>query len=136
MDIVALLTTTFAVGPAQLSVGDAMGFVTGLLCVWLTAKASIWNFGWGILNSVILGIVFLDQRLFAESALQVMFIILSLQGWLHWARGRRAVAQGFRATSLREQAALLFVAAALSLLLWLVLTQLRGSAPPMGLARR
>ena len=131
MDIVALLTTTFALGPAQLSVGDAMGFVTGLLCVWLTAKASIWNFGWGILNSAILGIVFLDQRLFAESALQVMFIILSLQGWLHWAKGRRAVAQGFRATSLREQAALLFVASALSLLLWLVLAQLRGSAPPI-----
>ncbi len=134
MDIVALLTTGFQLGPAQLTVGDALGFVTGLLCVWLTAKASIWNFGWGILNSMILGIVFLDQRLFAESALQVMFIVLSVQGWLHWASGGHTVAPAFRATSLREQALLLFAAAAMSLLLWQVLLQLRGSAPPIDAA--
>lgn len=134
MDIVALLTTSFQLGPAQLTVGDALGFATGLLCVWLTAKASIWNFGWGILNSMILGVVFLDQRLFAESALQVMFIVLSVQGWVYWASGRRAVAPAFRATSLREQAVLLFVAAAMSLLLWQVLLQLRGSAPPIDAA--
>jgi len=133
MNIVAFLTTTFQLGPAQLTVGDALGFVTGLLCVWLTARASIWNFGWGILNSAILGIIFLDQRLFAESALQVMFIVLSLQGWLHWARGRSAV-QDFRATGLREQLGLLVAAAAMSLLLWLVLIQLRGSAPPVDAA--
>jgi nicotinamide mononucleotide transporter len=134
MNIVTLLTTTFQLGPAQLTVGDALGFVTGLLCVWLAAKASIWNFGWGILNSAILGIVFLDQRLFAESALQVIFIVLSVQGWLHWARGRRADAKSFRATGLREQLGLLFAAAAMTLVLWLVLVQLRGSAPPVDAA--
>lgn len=134
MDIVALLTANFEVGPAHLTVGDALGFVTGLVCVWLTAKASIWNFGWGILNSVLLGIIFLDQRLFAESALQVMFIALSLQGWLHWARGRSAVAQSFRVTGLREQMGLVAVATAISVLLWLVLVQLRGSAPPVDAA--
>ena len=134
MDIVALLTTSFQLGPAQLTVGDALGFATGLLCVWLTAKASIWNFGWGILNSMILGVVFLDQRLFAESALQVMFIVLSVQGWVYWASGRRAVAPAFRATSLREQVVLLSAAAIMSLLLWQVLLQLRGSAPPIDAA--
>lgn len=131
MDIGALLATTFEVGSAQLTVGDTLGFATGLLCVWLTAKASIWNFAWGILNSAILGVVFLDQRLFADSALQVVFIVLSLQGWVQWAAGQNAAVQGFRTTSLREQASLLAVAAAVSLLLWLALVQLRGSSPPM-----
>lgn len=131
MDIGALLATTFEVGSAQLSVGDALGFATGLLCVWLTAKASIWNFAWGILNSAILGVVFLDQRLFADSALQVVFIVLSLKGWVQWAAGQNAAGQGFRSTNLREQASLLVVAAAVSLLLWLALVQLRGSSPPM-----
>jgi nicotinamide mononucleotide transporter len=131
MDIGAILATTFEVGSAQLTVGDALGFATGLLCVWLTAKASIWNFAWGILNSAILGVVFLDQRLFADSALQVVFIALSLQGWMQWARSRNAAVQDFRSTTLREQASLLAVAAALALMLWFVLVQLRGTAPPL-----
>lgn len=41
-----------------LSIGDVLGFATGLLCVWLTTRASIWNFPTGILNSAILGLVF------------------------------------------------------------------------------
>jgi nicotinamide mononucleotide transporter len=131
MNIVALLTTTFEVGSAQLTVGDALGFATGLLCVWLTAKANIWNFAWGILNSAILGIVFLDQRLFADSALQIVFILLSIQGWLNWATGRTNISSEFKGTNVREQSGLLMVAATLSFLLWLVLEQLRGSAPPM-----
>jgi nicotinamide mononucleotide transporter len=131
MDIGALLAITFEVGSTQFTVGDALGFTTGLLCVWLTARASIWNFTWGILNSAILGFVFWDQRLFADSALQVIFIVLSLQGWVQWATGRNAAFQGFRTTNLREQASLLAVAAMMSLLLWMVLVQLRGSSPPM-----
>jgi nicotinamide mononucleotide transporter len=131
MELGALLATTFEVGPAQLLVGDALGFATGLLCVWLAAKASIWNFAWGILNSAILGVVFLNQRLFAESALQVVFIVLSLQGWVQWATGRNATAQGFKHTSLNEQASLMAVALGVSLLLWFVLVELRGNSPPM-----
>lgn len=131
MDIGSLLATPFEIGSAQLTVGDTLGFITGLLCVWLTAKASIWNFAWAIVNSAILGVVFLDQRLFADSALQIVFIVMSVQGWVQWAKGRSAALQGFRTTSLREQASLLAVAAALSLLLWATLVQLRGSSPPM-----
>ena len=131
MDIGALLATPYAVASIELTLGDALGFATGLLCVWLTARASIWNFPWGIFNSAILGIVFLDQRLFADSALQLVFIVMSLQGWWLWATGRHTATQGFRSTGLREQATLLGVAAGMALMLWLVLLQLRGSSPPM-----
>jgi nicotinamide mononucleotide transporter len=131
MDIGALLAITFELGFAKLMVGDALGFATGLLCVWLAAKASIWNFAWGILNSAILGVVFLNHRLFAESALQVVFIVLSLQGWVQWATGRNVATQGFKHTSLNEQAVLMAVALGVSLLLWLVLVELRGNSPPM-----
>lgn len=131
MDIGTLLASTFEVGSAQVTVGDALGFASGLLCVWLTAQGSIWNFAWGILNSAILGLVFWDQQLFADSALQLVFIVLSLQGWVQWATGRHAALEGFRSTSLREQASLLAMAMVLSLLLWLALVELRGSSPPM-----
>lgn len=131
MTIGELLNSPFEVYSVPLTVGDALGFVTGLVCVWLTAKASVWNFAWGILNSAILGIVFLDQRLFADSALQVVFIVLAVQGWVYWATGRTSLTLEFKGTDVREQVGLLIVAAALSLLLWWVLVQLRGSAAPM-----
>lgn len=131
MDIGAFFATTFQVGSVDLTVGDALGFATGLLCVWFTARASAWNFPWGIVNSLILGVVFLDQKLFADSALQVVFIVLSVQGWWQWsARGNPQV-EGFRATSVREQTRLLGIAIAVALLLWLLLVELRGSAPPL-----
>jgi nicotinamide mononucleotide transporter len=126
-----LLAMTFQVGATQVSLGDALGFVTGLLCVWLTAKANIWNFPMGILNSLILGFVFLEQRLFADSALQLVFIALSIQGWFQWSARKQVQRIQFRSTSLKEQIVLTGVALALTLLIWSVLVQLRGSAPPL-----
>lgn len=131
MDIGALLATTVPLGSVVLSVGDALGFATGLLCVWFTAKASVWNFPWGIVNSLILGIVFLDQKLFADSALQIVFIALSVQGWWQWSARSGRPASGFHGTTLQEQTRLLGIAAALTLLLWGALVELRGSAPPL-----
>ncbi len=126
-----LLAMTFQVGATQVSLGDALGFVTGLLCVWLTAKANIWNFPMGILNSLILGFVFLEQRLFADSALQLVFIALSIQGWFQWSGRKQVQKIQFRSTSLKEQMVLMGIALALTLLIWSVLVQLRGSAPPL-----
>lgn len=130
-DVTDLLAMTFQMGAVQVSLGDALGFITGLLCVWLTAKANIWNFPMGILNSLILGVVFLEQKLFADSALQVVFIVLSLQGWIQWSARKQDQKMQFRSTSVREQLVLTGVALALTVLIWSVLVQMRGSVPPL-----
>ncbi len=131
MDIGSILSDTFQIGTVNLAIGDVLGFVTGLLCVWLTAKASIWNFAWGIVNSLILGLVFLDQRLFADSALQVVFVALSIQGWWQWKVRGNPLANGFGWTTWREQAILLAIAIVMAWSMWLILVELRGSAPPL-----
>lgn len=131
MNFTAILNASFEIGTAPITLGDALGFATGLLCVWFTAKASVWNFPWGILNSLILGVVFLDQKLFADSALQIVFIVLSAQGWWQWSARSGRPTSGFHSTTLQEQAWLLGIAAMLALLLWGVLVELRGSAPPL-----
>lgn len=131
MEIVTWLNLSINIGGISLTLGDALGFATGLLCVWLTARASIWNFPWGIVNSLILGFVFLDQRLFADAGLQVVFIVLSALGWVQWRRQAGPATAAFRPTSLREQVALLAVGLITAALLWAVLVQLRGSAPPL-----
>jgi nicotinamide mononucleotide transporter len=64
-----------------------MGFASGALAVWLTALASVWNWPVSIANAVFFGILFFEAKLFADMALQSVYIILSIVGWYWWLRG-------------------------------------------------
>ncbi|MDR1463577.1 MAG: nicotinamide riboside transporter PnuC [Azoarcus sp.] len=115
-----------------MSAGDILGFVTGLACVWLTARANIWNFPTGILNCIILGLVFFQRGLFADASLQIVFIVLAVIGWRKWLSGGHAgESSPVFSSSPREQAILFGVAAALTLVLWRLLISLQGASPPI-----
>jgi nicotinamide mononucleotide transporter len=132
MDVFSYLAQSVSVGGITLTLGDALGLVTGTICVWLTARAHILNFPFGILNSVILGLVFFQARLFADAGLQIVFIALSIQGWHQWTRKRDTHrATGFNPTSKNEQLVLILVAIVLTALLWKILLAVNGSAPPL-----
>lgn len=68
-------------------VTESLGFVTGGACVYLTVRENVWNFPVGIANSVFFLVLFAGARLFADAALQVVFIALGFQGWYLWLRG-------------------------------------------------
>lgn len=133
MDFLAPLTAPiFVAAGMPMSTGDVLGFVTGVICVWLTARANIWNFPIGIANALILGLVFLQQRLFADASLQIVFIVLSCMGWWEWLTKRQtSEAAPVFASSMREQAVLASIAAVITLLLWQVLIRLKGACPPV-----
>jgi nicotinamide mononucleotide transporter len=133
MDVLAPLTVPlFVVTGMPMSAGDILGFITGLVCVWLTARANVWNFPTGILNSLILGLVFLQQRLFADASLQIIFIVLSAIGWWQWlAEHHASESSPVFASSRREQLVLIAIATVLTLLLWQLLIRLKGACPPI-----
>lgn len=60
----------------------------GLLCVYLAAKESIWNFPTGIVNIILLSLIFYHAKLYADMILQGMFFVFSLYGWVFWLRNR------------------------------------------------
>lgn len=133
MEILALLTDSlFTVANMPMSAGDVLGFASGLACVWLSARANIWNFPTGIFNCIILGLVFFQRRLFADALLQIVFIILAGIGWWKWIAGRHAkeYSPTFHSSS-REQAILLGIATAVTLVLWRLLVWLNGASPPI-----
>lgn len=115
-----------------MSIGDLLGFTTGIVCVGLTVRANIWNFPLGILNSAILGLVFLQQRLFADASLQIVFIVLSVMGWRQWLVGQHASESSpvFR-TPWGVMWFLAAVAIAMTIGLWQILIWAKGSAPPL-----
>ena len=56
----------------------------GVVNIALLIFRSVWNFPFGIAMVVLYIFVFLEKRLYAESALQVFFILAQLWGWWLW----------------------------------------------------
>ena len=79
----------FTLGSDQVSVAELLGFVTGAASVGLTVAARISNFPVGIANSAFFLVLFLSARLYADSGLQVVYIVLGFAGWWQWLRGGR-----------------------------------------------
>jgi nicotinamide mononucleotide transporter len=77
----------FTLGNDHVSVAELLGFVTGAAGVWLTVVARISNFPVGIANSAFFLVLFASARLFADSGLQLVYIVLGFTGWWQWLHG-------------------------------------------------
>jgi nicotinamide mononucleotide transporter len=63
--------------------------LTGLLCVWLTTKENIWCWPIGLINVGCFFVMFYEAKLYADMTLQILFFILSIQGWVVWLTKRQ-----------------------------------------------
>ncbi|HET9061224.1 MAG TPA: nicotinamide riboside transporter PnuC, partial [Acidimicrobiales bacterium] len=77
----------FVLGNDHVSWAEILGFLTGAAGVWLTVKSRISNFPVGIANSAFFLVLFATSRLWADSSLQVLYIILGFVGWWQWLHG-------------------------------------------------
>ncbi len=86
-----LVSVVLIVGAAihrlPLGMTDVLGFVSGGWCVWLTVKQNIWNWPIGLLNNIFFLLLFMQAHLFADSSLQVVYLVLGVLGWYWWLRG-------------------------------------------------
>jgi nicotinamide mononucleotide transporter len=65
---------------------ETLGFVTGVVNVWLLARQNIWNWPVGLANNALYLIVFLRSGLYGDGGLQVFYITLGVYGWWMWLR--------------------------------------------------
>lgn len=77
----------FTLGDDHVSIAELLGFVSGAACVGLTVKQHVANFAVGIANAAFFLVLFLSARLYADSALQLVYIALGFSGWWQWIRG-------------------------------------------------
>ncbi len=82
-----LLTTAFTGFGAPTTWAELLGFATGVVTVWLLVRQHILNWPVGILNVVLLMVVFWSAGLYADAGLQVVYIVLGLYGWWAWRYG-------------------------------------------------
>lgn len=64
--------------------------IFGAVSVWLLAKRNIWAFPLGIVNVAMYVVIFYNARFYSDMILQVVYIILQIQGWYAWSRGEKA----------------------------------------------
>jgi nicotinamide mononucleotide transporter len=108
---------------------ETFSVITGAACVWLTVRASAWNFPVSLVNVAAYSVVYFQARLFADAGLQVVFFVLTLAGWFQWlygGTGRTALRVG-RASRL-ELVIVVACVAGSTLLLSYLLNHLGGSA--------
>lgn len=77
----------FTLAGEGIDVAELLGFLTGAWAVWLTVKERVSNFPVGIANSAFFLLLFFDARLFANAALQIVYIALGAAGWWLWLHG-------------------------------------------------
>ena len=90
---------------------EVLGFGTGAICVLLAARRNIWTFPIGIANNVVFIVLFVGAALYADAGLQVVYLVLGVQGWIAWARRRPEQAAGFALRTPRRAVLPLILAA-------------------------
>jgi nicotinamide mononucleotide transporter len=108
---------------------EAISFVSGAICVWLTVKESVWNFPIGLINVTTFFVVFLQSHLFADAGLQIVYFVLGIVGWAMWLHGgvNRAPLRVSRAGT-TELLLIVITGATLTLIFWQALHHVGGSA--------
>ena len=74
----------FVLAGAPCSRAEALGDVTGVLCVWWAARQNVWTWPFGLANNLFWGLLFVRAKLYADSALQGLFFVLGVYGWWRW----------------------------------------------------
>lgn len=85
---------------------EAAAVILGLVSVYLSVRENIWSWPTGIVNVTLYIFVFFRAKLYADMALQVVYIVISIYGWYEWlhgGRGRTAlpISRGSRPLALR-----------------------------------
>ena len=110
---------------------ELVAVLFGIVGVWLSIGERVSNWPVGIVNVALYAVLFVQQKLYANAGLQIVYLALSIYGWHEWLYGgaRRTalvVTHTARPLALRLVAVTLVIWGALA-----VLTRLSGGTMPL-----
>lgn len=70
---------------------ELLSFLLSLVTVVLNIRQVHWGWLFAILSSAMYGVVFFDAKLYGDSALQIVFIVVSVWGWAQWLKSSEQV---------------------------------------------
>jgi nicotinamide mononucleotide transporter len=66
---------------------EIVAAVFGVVSVFLSVRQNIWSWPTAIVNVGLYIIVFYHSKLYADTGLQVIYVVLNAYGWYHWLYG-------------------------------------------------
>ena len=66
---------------------EIVAAVFGVISVYLSVRQNIWSWPTAIVNVGLYIIVFFGAKLYADTGLQVIYVVLNAYGWYHWLYG-------------------------------------------------
>lgn len=110
---------------------EAIAVAFGIVSVYLSVRENIWSWPTGIVNVALYVLVFFRSKLYADMALQVVYIVISIYGWYEWLHGgaNRSALPVTRGTR-RLAGALVLIGAAGSLSIGAALARLTDASLP------
>jgi nicotinamide mononucleotide transporter len=87
--IAAVTMFVLALGPnPPFSLLETIGFLSGVIWIALLIKEDVWGWLAGIISSGAYVFFFYRDNLFGDAALNVLYVILGILGWIWWAQGK------------------------------------------------
>jgi nicotinamide mononucleotide transporter len=66
---------------------EIIAAVFGVISVFLSVRQNIWSWPTAIINVGLYIFVFYESKLYADTGLQVVYVVLNAYGWYHWLYG-------------------------------------------------
>ena len=66
---------------------EIIASIFGLICVYLTIKQNIWCWPTGLIQVILYIVVFFEAKLYSDSILQIIYVVLQIYGWRNWLYG-------------------------------------------------
>jgi nicotinamide mononucleotide transporter len=73
---------------------EILGTVFSLIYLYFSIKQNIWLWPLGLISSAIYVYIFLNAGIYADMALQVYYVVISIYGWYRWSRGANSEKTG------------------------------------------
>ena len=64
-----------------------LGFISGILCVWLLIRENVLTFPIGLFYAFISVLVMYEARLYADTLLNFYYVVMNGYGWYFWLKG-------------------------------------------------
>jgi nicotinamide mononucleotide transporter len=115
---------------------EIIGAILGAIYVFLSIKQNVLTWLFGLLTSMLYVYVFFDSGFYADMSLQSYYVLVSIYGWIIWARGKETEGRKEELPVSNTSRKLFFILLPISLLLWIliyiVLKRFTDSIVPVG----
>ena len=85
----AIVNPAGTTNPLWLTIVNFISAICGVICVFFCAKASVSNFIFGLVNTLVYAVYLIYYRIYGTFFLEILFYLpMNIASWINWARHR------------------------------------------------